>query len=900
MKNKLLAIGFAVVIAAGMWLPGLSYAQTATAANLGITPGMSDQQIITILVQVVQTLMQQIQTIIAKQAQTGQGQTGISAVTSTVVNPTTPVSSSTQPVITVTYPQAGYSLDNSGGKDSGLIANIQWVSSLPATSGVTIDLLSSNGSLKNIASNIANVGTYAWRYDSSIANGTYQIMMYPGAEVRGIGASVPSNAGYSGYFTLSGNGVSTTSTQPVSTSSAACAGPTQDIVTGPLGNPNGTGPFEQLDLATSTHPEILQYRIQWVAGSWSPWYVPGVNDLDWKNNLDGTARRIWSYFDDHTHEYINCPSNGVTTSTQSSITITSPNGQAWQWGTNQTITWTDSAYASGVYYTIFAVRSDGGAYGIIANQVYGTSYSWQVGTLSDGSSLSPLAAGESSYYIQIVRQTLPHAYSSNSPFSVTNGPSQQPSITLYAPSGGGTYNTGSNLYIQWLAYGLSVVNANLLPVPANGNQYGIFSSLNAGNNSYNWTIPNNIPAGTYQVSIGYGSANALSGTFTIAADTTSTQPVSLNVSLDPISPISTTVHVGDTKVTFTTIRLSASGGNVSLSSLQVDSDSPNAGTNFNNLQLWDGSTLLGTVPTLSPVKASGYPGGVFNFSSPLVISNYAYKTLTITVNVVNNVAGAGTLAAYGRFGVDGYGVGSNVNVTGTPYGNPMTIYPAQPSITVTSPSGGTYNVGSNLYIQWSATGLSTVLANLVSSPPNGSQYPIFSNLNAGINSYNWTIPANIAAGTYKVLVGDGQMNALSGQITITSGSTGIPAIPGSPNLSATGPTSVSVSWPAVAGASTYHVSRNPPNVDINTVSGTSFTDGGSYGMTCGTTYQYRVEACNSANQCSAWGSWASVTPSCTATSTAPTSTLSASALQAMQESLNSIAAQVQQLINHSQ
>jgi hypothetical protein len=55
---------------------------------------MSDQQIITILVQVVQSLIQQIQAIIAKQAQVGAG-----AVTSTVVTPANPVSSSTQPLL---------------------------------------------------------------------------------------------------------------------------------------------------------------------------------------------------------------------------------------------------------------------------------------------------------------------------------------------------------------------------------------------------------------------------------------------------------------------------------------------------------------------------------------------------------------------------------------------------------------------------------------------------------------------------------------------------------------------------------------------------------------------------------------------------------------------------------
>lgn len=75
-----------------------------------------------------------------------------------------------------------------------------------------------------------------------------------------------------------------------------------------LGNPGGTGPFERLGLDISSHPEILEYRIQWFEGSWSPWYTPGKNDIDWKKNIDGTSRRIWAYFDDHVHEYKKCSS----------------------------------------------------------------------------------------------------------------------------------------------------------------------------------------------------------------------------------------------------------------------------------------------------------------------------------------------------------------------------------------------------------------------------------------------------------------------------------------------------------------------------------------------------------------------------------------------------------------
>jgi len=68
----------------------------------------------------------------------------------------------------------------------------------------------------------------------------------------------------------------------------------------------GGSAYQSLGLDISIHPEILKYRIRWFNGSWSTWYVPGQDDIDWKINTDGTQRRIWAYFDDHTHEYEKC------------------------------------------------------------------------------------------------------------------------------------------------------------------------------------------------------------------------------------------------------------------------------------------------------------------------------------------------------------------------------------------------------------------------------------------------------------------------------------------------------------------------------------------------------------------------------------------------------------------
>ncbi|MEO1429836.1 MAG: hypothetical protein AAFV71_12375 [Cyanobacteria bacterium J06633_8] len=53
--------------------------------------------------------------------------------------------------------------------------------------------------------------------------------------------------------------------------------------------------------------DVVAYKIQWFNGSWSGWYVTGVNDIDWKfNRSTNDMRRMWSYFSDHKHQYIIC------------------------------------------------------------------------------------------------------------------------------------------------------------------------------------------------------------------------------------------------------------------------------------------------------------------------------------------------------------------------------------------------------------------------------------------------------------------------------------------------------------------------------------------------------------------------------------------------------------------
>ncbi len=94
---------------------------------------------------------------------------------------------------------------------------------------------------------------------------------------------------------------------------------------------------------------------------------------------------------------------------------------------------------------------------------------------------------------------------------------------------------------------------------------------------------------------------------------------------------------------------------------------------------------------------------------------------------------------------------------------------SRPYITVISPVFTTYYIGSTMTVQWKGSGLSKVSATLV--PPlgmSGPQYTIFSNINASVGSYTWTIPSNIPTGNYQVSISDGVINNSSESFTILS------------------------------------------------------------------------------------------------------------------------------------
>jgi Putative peptidoglycan binding domain len=126
----------------------------------------------------------------------GKGATGGNSASFSISNSSqTPTSPSATPTITVTYPQSGNILDDSGAKDSGQIATIQWSSTNLGSLNVNIDLLANGIIVKNIAQNVPNTGSFVWPYDLTLKNGTYQI------EVSSFDKG-PSAQGLSGSFQI--------------------------------------------------------------------------------------------------------------------------------------------------------------------------------------------------------------------------------------------------------------------------------------------------------------------------------------------------------------------------------------------------------------------------------------------------------------------------------------------------------------------------------------------------------------------------------------------------------------------------------------------------------------------------------------------------------------------------
>ena len=134
----------------------------------------------------------------------------------------------------------------------------------------------------------------------------------------------------------------------------------------------------------------------------------------------------------------------------------------------------------------------------------------------------------------------------------------------------------------------------------------------------------------------------------------------------------------------------------------------------------------------------------------------------------------------------------------------------------------------------------------------GQRYPsntqIWRVINFTENSNGWTwqcVPFLSGTGLYDPNGVHVCPNCLGSPANCSATKTS-PAIPSSITCAATSGTQINCSWPSVSGATTHELQRNS-----TTIQNTSANSRNDTGLTCGTSYTYRVRACNSVG-CSDW------------------------------------------------
>ncbi|MBU2082318.1 GPI anchored serine-threonine rich family protein [Patescibacteria group bacterium] len=405
-------------------------------------------------------------------------------------------------------------------------------------------------------------------------------------------------------------------------------------------------------------------------------------------------------------------------------------------------------------------------------------------------------APKSTTYTQTT--TFTHSYSRGGAFSPTftvtdnQGLSAQTSIsvnvgdtiptstiTVTSPNGGETWTSGTKQTIKWqdnTPTPACPAEKTCMPPPSSYYIKLVATSPQcAGGVTCSYTIAKNVAGLSYSWSVGAldGLDNALAsdGSYTIQVCRTETTTCdssdsyfkiasanisSVNVSLDSSTPAGGDITPGRANVPFAKIRLSAGASDVSVNSIQVGSDTPNASDFVQNIKVVDSTSGSQLGATASILTYNGNYYYQWIDVDNLTIPAYSSKTLAVSADVRASVGSGPSIPI--RLGIPGLNfVSPGAKTSGMPvYGNIMTVISSKtPSITVLSPNGGeAWQVGSTQFIRWNVSdltaklevgilsdrGYSTVLSNAITSC-----------FDSKCGTY-WTIPSTTIPGNYKVVV----------------------------------------------------------------------------------------------------------------------------------------------------
>jgi hypothetical protein len=112
---------------------------------------------------------------------------------------------------------------------------------------------------------------------------------------------------------------------------------------------------------------------------------------------------------------------------------------------------------------------------------------------------------------------------------------------------------------------------------------------------------------------------------------------SIYVSIDSSTPEASTILAGATDVTFAVVSLQASTTDITnLNGIHIASDSTDAGLKIKNIRVYDGSTIIGTISSLT-YNGSYYYGWVNN--SDIIIPAHSSRSFRIVADINPSVSG---------------------------------------------------------------------------------------------------------------------------------------------------------------------------------------------------------------------------------------------------------------------
>ena len=228
---------------------------------------------------------------------------------------------------------------------------------------------------------------------------------------------------------------------------------------------------------------------------------------------------------------------------------------------------------------------------------------------------------------------------------------------------------------------------------------------------------------------------------------------------------------------------------------------------------------VGTWRTYGVVKSQkSYSSGVYYVDVPLDITYFTSGYKEFYATTANSEYYAGP-----------------IKVTAT---KPIPSTPGRPSASATGPT--------SIDISWNSVSYATQYKLYRATSSSGSYKQIDWNTDTSHTDSGSHLSSNTTY-YYKVQAGnDSGWSALSSYRSVTTKKP-IPSTPGRPSASATGPTSIDISWNSVSYATQYKLYRATSSsgsykqIDWNT--DTSHTDSGSH-LSSNTTYYYKVQAGN--------------------------------------------------------